>query len=757
MDPSHQASPPAFTFLHPNRNLVPNFAFTHPNPNSNLSFVPQNPNPSFIFAPPPPPPASIPRQAPPDLRATASLLKSLIDHAERTVKEVSDLLHLQKPLAQVQFSSCPYDSRHRMPPEDLFLHYLRCPSAPGNVDPKELPPPSYRSSLKSEPDLPSENHFFGRLEESGEDLCFSLDEEAGYNANFFYRDCPGVVGPPIDADTKRIFTLPPVLSAECVNFGSKELDIKNHRPRFLPSEFWELKREVMGWIDYPARCSFTVHRAVLCLGNLKKVDVKRWIVSNSPLHGIVIDADMRDHLFLLLKLCLRAVSRNADCCMEDISGNCYSDCPVLFESLSWLGSQLTILYGQVNGKLFAMNMVKHSLLGAARSSLLFQIADELEVECHVEDGPVDRPSRIGNYGDQRCPDGGQVLGGEEVYVSRVAAAVAALFERASLEERIKGLRLSGAPSKFQRLTEHAQVSTRADEVRRGRLEYRPIIEHDGLLWQRSQDQDDGRKLKTKEELLAEERDYKRRRMSYRGKKVKRTPVQVLRDIIEDHMDEITRAGGIGCFAKGAEKGVLSLEAISGNTATADIHESQGVSYCASDDRLFVKNDRNVSYVTEEVHLRGVQTSKSYNSQSVSNKGNWGESIHYNHQNSSQKALSKDKHDRSYRSRSPPGVRSAREYLDKYEHGERKDRMDVRTKSMHSSRTGNHSERSHSSSRQRVSNEKGYTGWTIKEDRWSSGMYGGTSSESNTLHMLEDRYDPSLSYNSETYGCDYYGS
>lgn len=34
------------------------------------------------------------------------------------------------------------------------------------------------------------------------------------------------------------------------------------------------------------------------------------------------------------------------------------------------------------------------------------------------------------------------------------------------------------------------------------------------------------KTKTREELLAEERDYKRRRMSYRGKKVKRTTLQV---------------------------------------------------------------------------------------------------------------------------------------------------------------------------------------------------------------------------------------
>lgn len=41
-----------------------------------------------------------------------------------------------------------------------------------------------------------------------------------------------------------------------------------------------------------------------------------------------------------------------------------------------------------------------------------------------------------------------------------------------------------------------------------------------MLWQ------DTNRKKTKEEILAEERDYKRRRMSYRAKKVKRTPMQV---------------------------------------------------------------------------------------------------------------------------------------------------------------------------------------------------------------------------------------
>ncbi|CAG7878421.1 unnamed protein product, partial [Brassica rapa] len=84
---------------------------------------------------------------------------------------------------------------------------------------------------------------------------------------------------------------------------------------------------------------------------------------------------------------------------------------------------------------------------------------------------------------------------------------------------------------------------------KGRPSYRPIIDHDGLPRQRLSNQDMN-KMTTREELLAEERDYKRRRMSYRGKKVKRTPRQVLSDMIEEFTEEVKLAGGIGCFEKG---------------------------------------------------------------------------------------------------------------------------------------------------------------------------------------------------------------
>lgn len=66
------------------------------------------------------------------------------------------------------------------------------------------------------------------------------------------------------------------------------------------------------------------------------------------------------------------------------------------------------------------------------------------------------------------------------------------------------------------------------------------------------DNKDPNKIKTREELLAEERDYKRRRMSYRGKKMKRSTTQVMRDIIDEYMEEIKKVNGILQEADGVE-------------------------------------------------------------------------------------------------------------------------------------------------------------------------------------------------------------
>ncbi|KAB1994797.1 hypothetical protein ES319_D13G121900v1 [Gossypium barbadense] len=167
----------------------------------------------------------------------------------------------------------------------------------------------------------------------------------------------------------------------------------------------------------------------------------------------------------------------------------------------------------------------------------------------VEEIKLEEPTEQSNE-PVKTVDGS--IGAGTILVSQVAAAVAALHERCFLEGKIKHLQASRPPSRYERMAEHAYVSERADAERKKRPNYRPIIDHDGLPRQASSNEETNR-TKTREEILAEERDYKRRRMSYRGKKLKRTKLEVMRDIIEEYTEEIKKAGGIGCFVKGAEE------------------------------------------------------------------------------------------------------------------------------------------------------------------------------------------------------------
>uniref|UniRef100_A0A0D9W3P8 Uncharacterized protein n=1 Tax=Leersia perrieri TaxID=77586 RepID=A0A0D9W3P8_9ORYZ len=279
--------------------------------------------------------------------------------------------------------------------------------------------------------------------------------------------------------------------------------------------------------------------------------MRRWVVASSPRYGggVVIDAATGDHVLVLVRLCLNAAA--AEACRsletervrsgEEDGGSGFGDdprelrfeCPRLVEGVVWLGAQLRILYGEGSGRLFAIAAVREAILRAG-SRLVVGVGGSGEGgEAGASGGESVQGSDFGNVGTS------------SVYVSQVAAAVAALHERFSLEEKIKALR---APrrSKYQLLLEYSQALERGHEERLKRPNYRTILEYDGVISRQVDSQESGR-AKTREELLAEERDYKRRRMSYRGKKLKRNPKEILRDIIDEHMEEIKHAGGIGCL------------------------------------------------------------------------------------------------------------------------------------------------------------------------------------------------------------------
>ncbi|KAJ0971894.1 hypothetical protein J5N97_019853 [Dioscorea zingiberensis] len=522
---------------------------------STYSFTPLPPNPNPNPVPVPNPTAST------DVLTTISLLKSLISFANSTLTSFSELLALS---ALPAFIRCPFNSSHRMPPEALFRHSLICPSAPGArlLDLAFLDSLRYPGSFQS----PSEAPLLRPKPDA--DLILSLDEQLdASSSNFFYKDCHGVVAFPQSDGSRRSFMLPAFLASECSDFvGGSCLSFEEEKVGvlgILPSEFFSLKYEVGSWTHCPVSYSCTVLRVAAGLQKVDNLRLKRWIILNSVVFGVVIDSAMRDHIFLLLKLCLKVIEREAVCTLEvafrkdeflDQSGRIF-ECPRLVGSLNWLASQLSVLYGQMNSNFFAVGMAKESLLCAGSCLMLFKAENNKAREdgcgSAVSDGVITEKCEMTESrtsGNSEIKKLCEVACEEHVFVYQVAAAVSALHERFLLEEKIKLLRFGQPITKAQLITEHSYISTRSSEERINRPDYKAVLEHDGLLWQRAQGQDTN-KEKTREELLAEERDYKRRRMSYRGKKVKRTLTQVMRDIIEEHMEEINQAGGIGGSAK----------------------------------------------------------------------------------------------------------------------------------------------------------------------------------------------------------------
>ncbi|KAM6577225.1 hypothetical protein CsatB_029062 [Cannabis sativa] len=638
--------------------------FSHPP----FTSLPSNPNPSSQFQHPHPQNLT---PHTPDLSATLSTLNSLIHQSEQTLLSLSTLLPLQHP-SQTNlngFVSCSFNPHHLLPPDSLFAHFLSCPSSPSPIQPDLLPPLNYTQTLKPTASSQPENGFPQSVQGSDSELCFSLDDFfAEFGCNSFYHDCPGVVSLSAINGVSRTFTLPSILSAQCDNFVSKgDIETKSFRRdcrKILPSELWATRAEVEMWNEYPTVYSYRVLCAILGLDSTGVNGLARWVIASSPRYGVVIDTAMRDHIFVLCRLCFKAILKEALTLVENgdsemIPGNTSFNCPVLVQVLTWLASQLSILYGQINGKLFAINIVKQCILEAASSVLIFSIEHKVKEspteEFHhsldmnsndsAENVIVEEPLERGTEEKHNSIVDESVTAGV-IFVSQVVAAVAALHERSLFEDKVKALRSYQPLTNYQRMAEHNYVSQRADEERKKRPMYRPIIEHDGLPRVKISNEDTN-KNRTREELLAEERDYKRRRMSYRGKKVKRSHLEVMRDIIEDYMDEIKQAGGIGCF----EKESLVKDTIpfkppyaSDSTTYADMpKKSYHDSSTAGDSSKYHQYQLHSDYTTHATTSKGPLV-KEYQQP---RRG------HHDNHELSEEGVNRDKHDREYYSKSSP--------------------------------------------------------------------------------------------------------
>ncbi|KAL3370949.1 hypothetical protein AABB24_007794 [Solanum stoloniferum] len=550
--------PPVSAFPPPPLPLPPASAFPPPRPSAS-AFPPPPPPPYFHH----PTPASALAY---DLPGALSSLTSLLNLSSTTLNSLSSLLPipLVPPSPSPALIPCPFNPNHRLPLSSLFSHSLHCaPISSSSADYIQ----TLIQHLKYPHTLHSSNPFTLPLLESQSDLCFSLETYLDFeNPTFCYSNCPGVVSFPIRGENANppMLTLLAVLSSECANFGQNLIGFpKEIVSQLLPSEVYAIRNETDHWNEFPFMYSYRVLRAILGLGMSSVECLSTWVVANSArYYSVVLDLAMRDHILVLFKLCLKAIVRESNdlastfCngeAEESVLSNRSFKCPVLVQVFVWLGTQLSVLYGEMNGKLFAINMLKQCICDSAFSSCMFNESTDMK----SGDDNLQEPQESGEPLKRRMENEGtnvmdETLSKSAIFVSQVAAAVAALYERSMLEEKLKALRSLPSLPAYQRSMEHTYISNKADEERQKRPNYKPLLEHDGLLWQRSQNNQDTDRTKTREELLAEERDYKRRRMSYRGKKLKRSTTQVMRDIIEEYMEEIRQADPINCPTKGAE-------------------------------------------------------------------------------------------------------------------------------------------------------------------------------------------------------------
>jgi len=362
---------------------------------------------------------------PSTLSSTLSSLENLIGLSDHVVSVTPYPQTLNTNLIQ-----CLFSPHHLVPPQSLFLHHLRCPSSP-------------RPLL----DLTHSLTYPQTLHNSRSDkLSFYLNSLS----NFFYRDCPAVVSfSPVDALTRTAtLTLPAFLSLECVdNDNHSNLHPPSHHAPILPSQYFFIARELQSWNHFPTTFSNSVLRAILALGIANEHHLTDWIMANSPRYGVVVDAAMQQHMFLLCCLCLKSIIREASVSLE--SQNSYVICPVLDQALTWLASQVSILYGAANGRDFVLNFMKKCITVGASALLLFPLGDQAAFKHeaqNLDEESVDvkdvKPSAAG--GEQK----NRILN-RKIFVSQVAAAVAALHERSLLEQKIKGFWFSQQPSNYQ--------------------------------------------------------------------------------------------------------------------------------------------------------------------------------------------------------------------------------------------------------------------------------------------------------------------
>lgn len=218
----------------------------------------------------------------------------------------------------------------------------------------------------------------------------------------------------------------------------------------------------------------------------------------------------------------------------------------------------------------------------------------------------------------------------------------------------------------------------------------------------------------------------------------------MRDIIEEYMEEIKQAGGIGCSVKGAEEGnVPPSKLLSSHDSSTDTYELEKIMHTSSESRGGSQDLR--KELPSDYKVRSTRSDDSYSDDHEQHRRvshGYDGNLEYH-----KKSFSRDKHDREYNPRSSERNRSDGRSHEQTRHRSKRGDAEVTRVKQHelsSSMPTYRDNRAFSSVSKRVNDSTMERDDRRSEakDRWQRKSYGNNLSESMVQNSFDDRYDPS---------------
>eukprot|EP00850_Spirogloea_muscicola_P018716 SM000174S03371 [mRNA] locus=s174:293319:297059:- [translate_table: standard] len=379
--------------------------------------------------------------------------------------------------------ACPHDAAHRLPPAAIYAHAEACRQK-------------------------RENPFLGP----------ALPIEDWESSAFFYERAPSAVtvrsGATLELLARR--------DTELRDIEERRLQVDRHSQEsagpggavaLSAAQLWQADREIAGWQAVPLAYSPTVAAVVVALPRLAICDVEAAVLALAAAWLPPIAAAC---FATLVRVALGCVAMEAAAAMPGSGGSKPIPCPVLAEQARWLASHAAALCSPATAVATTLALLQHLLLRTTALRDSSTESDELELYSPLGEATAEQGS-----------------GG-----SNVAKALTSFYELAlAARHRKEGLPDTAAAEwirSYDQVVEAAEVERRLRPATTSTASSIAEAAYHANLAAEKEKRD-----KSKVERLAEERDYKRRRISYRAKHGLRTATTMMREIIYKQMSAMS--------------------------------------------------------------------------------------------------------------------------------------------------------------------------------------------------------------------------